>query len=252
MSYESSGKCLVAGDAKIGGGCVFGNNAVVYAGAVLGDRVVLGNNVVVHAGAVLGDNVRIDDNSVIGKRPKSSPISTRQAKDDLAGVVLGEGTRVGANAVLYAGSTFGKNCLVADLASVREQCKIGDYSIIGRGSIVEYETVIGNYVKIQSMCNITGNVIIEDHVFFGACVAMANDKYMDRVHMDYFPGPRVRKAARIGANATLLPGVEIGRDSVVGAGAVVVKDVEPFAIVVGVPARKIGEVPLEQRFKEPE
>lgn len=88
-------------------------------------------------------------------------------------------------------------------------------------------------------------MIIEDHVFFGPLVTSMNDKYMDRAE-ETFKGPHVKRGARIGGNATLLPGITIGEEAVIGAGAVVTKDVGPYTVAVGVPAKPIKEVPKEQ------
>jgi acetyltransferase-like isoleucine patch superfamily enzyme len=135
--------------------------------------------------------------------------------------------------------------MIADMASIRELCDIKDHAIVGRGVVVEYETVIGENVKIQAGCHITGNMTIEDHVFLGPEVTTANDPYMDRVTGE-FKGPHIRKGARIGANATLLPDVVIGEDTVVTAGAIVGTNVPDQKIAAGLGARLVGDVPQDE------
>ncbi|MBN6379068.1 N-acetyltransferase, partial [Escherichia coli] len=83
-------------------------------------------------------------------------------------------------------------------------------------------------------------VILEDNVFIGPCVAFTNDKYpRSKEYPNVFLKTRVKKGASIGANATILPGIEIGEGAIIGAGSVVTKDVPPYSIVTGNPAKLI-------------
>src|SRR5690606_3008189 len=108
----------------------------------------------------------------------------------------------------------------------------------GRCVTVEPKTTIGKRVTIQTDSYITSDMIIEDEVFIGPCCSSSNDKYMGRGNYPH-QGPIIRRRARIGNNATLLPGIVIGEDAVVGAGAVVTKHVEQGQIVVGNPAKPL-------------
>jgi UDP-3-O-[3-hydroxymyristoyl] glucosamine N-acyltransferase len=244
----SLGRQIVIEDnAVIGPRATLGHGVVIQAGARLGARVTLGNNVVVYGGTDIGDDVDIRDNAVIGRPPKSSAISTRKTSHTLPSLRIGNGVLVGANAVLYSGTTIGAGVLIADLASIRELCTVKDHAIVGRGVIVEYNTVIGERTKIQAGCHITGNMIIEDHVFLGPEVTTANDPSMDRVEMEY-RGPHIKRGARIGANATLLPGVIVGADAVINAGALVGANIPDGKIAAAAPARLIGTVPDEERL----
>jgi acetyltransferase-like isoleucine patch superfamily enzyme len=171
---------------------------------------------------------------VLGKQPKSSKSSTRKTKDEKP-LEIGNGAIIGAGVVLYAGTVIEDEAMVADLATIRERCRIGRSAIIGRSVTMEYETIVGARTKIQTACHITGNMVIEEDVFFGPEVCTMNDKYMDRVELE-FEGPHVKKGAAIGSNATLLAGITIGEQATVGAGSVVTKDVPDGATYVGVPA----------------
>jgi acetyltransferase-like isoleucine patch superfamily enzyme len=159
--------------------------------------------------------------------------------------VVGDGCSIGAGAVIYAGTIIGHQTMIADQAFVREKCEIGDYVIVGRGVTVENETTIGDYVKIQTGAYVTAYTTVEDHVFLAPGVYTTNDNYMGRTaeRFKFRRGPIIRRGARVGANTTLLPGVEIGREAFVAAGAVVTRDVPPATLVMGVPARPIRLVP---------
>jgi len=211
--------------------------------------IKLGKNVVIYPNSIIGENVQIGHNSVIGKQPQSSPISTRKVDKVVPSIEIGDETIIGCSCVLYAGTKIGKRCMIGDLASIRESCRIDDYVIIGRATTVECNTTIGSYTKIQTACHLTGDMVIEDHVFFGPEVTTVNDKYMGRIK-DAYHGPHIKRGARIGGNATIIAGVTIGKDSVIGAGAVVVNDIPDYSVAVGVPAKVIKQVPDEHRLSK--
>jgi acetyltransferase-like isoleucine patch superfamily enzyme len=120
---------------------------------------------------------------------------------------------------------------------IREGTEIGDSVLIGTNSIVENNCKIGNNVSIQSNAYIPTNTTIRDFVFIGPNVCLTNDKYPARIKADLV-GPTIEKGATVGANATILPGIRIGEGSMVAAGAVVTKDVTPWKIAIGVPAKE--------------
>ena len=247
---SAAGTALGSGEginptAEVGEGCQVGQNAVVLAGAQIGAGCVLGHNVVIHANTVLGAGVVVGDNAVLGKQPRPSPMSTVKIREPLPGLVVGDECSIGVGSVVYAGTTIGRQTMIADQAFVRENCTIGDYVIVGRGVTVENNTTIGHYVKIQTGAYVTAYMTVEDYVFIAPGVYTTNDNYMGRTleRFRFRKGPTIRHGARVGANTTLLPGIEIGREAFVAAGAVVTRDVPPATLVMGVPARPIRSVP---------
>ena len=125
---------------------------------------------------------------------------------------------------------------------------LGDDVVIGRGSLVENDTTIGAMTKIQADAYITAYSTLEEHVFIAPCVVTTNDNFMGRTERrpGLVKGPTIRRGARIGGGAILLPGVEVGEEAFVGAGAVVTKDVDPRVVVVGNPARVLKPVPEDE------
>ena len=162
--------------------------------------------------------------------------------------MIGAGTIVSAGAIVFAGSQIGARVILGDQSCVRERVRIGDDVIVGRGSLVENDTTIGSLTKIQADAYITAYSTLEEHVFIAPCVVTTNDNFMGRTEErhDLIKGPTIRRGARVGGGAILCPGVEIGEEAFVGAGAVVTKDVPPKKIVYGNPARIRGDVPAEQ------
>jgi acetyltransferase-like isoleucine patch superfamily enzyme len=196
---------------------------------------------------VIGDGCRIGDNAVVGKQPSLSPRSTAK-REDLPPLELGEGTIVSTGAVVFAGTTIGARSVIGDQSCVRERCKLGEDVVVGRGSLVENDTTIGARTKIQADAYVTAYSTLEEDVFIAPCVVTTNDNFMGRTEKrhELRKGPTIRRGARIGGAAVLLPGIEVGEEAFVGAGAVVTKDVPPKAVVVGNPARQIRDVPEDE------
>jgi acetyltransferase-like isoleucine patch superfamily enzyme len=165
-------------------------------------------------------------------------------------VEIGEGTRIESTAILQEGCKIGKNCFVGNYVVMRPNTRIGDNTKIGHLCVFEGNSIIGSNVLIHAQCHITMGTIIEDAVFLGPGVIGINDRYM--VHMrrhikEFVQEPFiVRRAARIGSGAIILPRVEIGENAVVGAGAVVTRNVGPKTVVLGNPARFVMMVPEEE------
>ena len=199
-----------------------------------------GENVVIYPGTVIGNGCRIGDNVVLGKQPVLSPRSTAK-QEELVPLELGEGTVVAAGSVVFAGTRIGARVILGDQSCVRERCELGDDVVVGRGSLVENDTTIGARTKIQANAYVTAYSTLEDDVFIAPCVVTTNDNFMGRTERRHAlrKGPTIRRGARVGGGAVLLPGIEIGEDAFVAAGAVVTSDVAPGALVVGVPAREV-------------
>jgi acetyltransferase-like isoleucine patch superfamily enzyme len=244
----TTGTAHIDPSARVGSGLSHGFNLIIEAGAELGNDVQLGHNVVIHAGTRLGDGVRVGDNAVLGRKPSPGPTSTSKVAADLPPLILGEGCLIGCGAVVYAGTTVGEKSVIADQAFVREDCTIGELVVIGRGSTLENRVAVGSHAKIQSQVYVPTDTIIEDHVFLAPCVVMANDNFMGRTkeRFKFRKGPTIRRGARIGANAVLLPGIEIGAEAFVASASVVTRNVPPGKLVMGVPAKVARDVPARE------
>jgi acetyltransferase-like isoleucine patch superfamily enzyme len=213
-------------------------------GVMVDERVLFGAHVVVHDDTVIGADCTIDDHAVLGKRPRLSPHS--RAQGELPGLRIAARVSVGASAVLFAGADIGAQVIIGDQAFVRERCSVGAGSVIGQGSSLDNDVRVGARARVQSRVYLTAFTVVEDDVFIGPAAVTANDDTMAR-HAAEEPlrAPTLRRACRIGAGSVILPGVEVGEEAFVAAGAVVTRDVPARAVVVGVPARTLREVPDE-------
>lgn len=234
--------------AQIGEGTTVGNFTSIFDNVKIGRECKIGNNVVIHEGSIIGDYVRIDDNTVIGKEKMRAVLSVVKDQHKEPPAEIGDYCLLGAQVVIYAGSKIGKKVLIADSAQVRERVTVGDFTIIGRLVTIEQDVTIGRKCKFETGCYITAISEIGDYCFIAPMVCTTNDNYMGRSEerLKHFKGVTVKTAGRVGANATLLPGIKIEKDGQVAAGSVVTKNVGAKKIYLGVPAKPFRDVPEEQ------
>jgi acetyltransferase-like isoleucine patch superfamily enzyme len=232
---------LLGEGVSVGKGVAFGPHSVIHDGVTVGDGVSFGAHVVVHAGTSVGDGCVVEDHAVLGKRPRLAGGSA--AKGVVGDLQLAAGVTVCAGAVVFAGATVGEGSILGDQCYVRERSRIGPGSVVGRGSVVDNDVRVGARVRVQTNVYLTAFTLVEDDVFVGPCATTTNDDTMAR-HGAETPlrGAVLRRACRIGGAVVLTPGVEVGEEAFVAAGAVVTRDVPPRAVVMGVPARVVREV----------
>jgi acetyltransferase-like isoleucine patch superfamily enzyme len=217
-------------------GLLLGDDVEIADGASIGGHVVIHDGVRVGAGCALGDH------AVIGKRAVLGAFSTGSSEGP-GETVLEEGAAVLAGAIVFAGALIGPEAVIGDQAHVRERSRIGSQTVIGRGSAIDNDVMVGDRVRVQSGCYLTGHTVVEDDVFIGPGVTTTNDDAMGRHGPgEEKDGPTLRRASRVGGGAVLCPGVEIGEEAFVAAGAVVAADVPARTLVMGVPARAVREV----------
>jgi acetyltransferase-like isoleucine patch superfamily enzyme len=207
----------------------------------IGADVALGAHVVIHDGTRLGDGCIVEDHAVLGKRPRLAGGSA--AHGEVGALQLGERVTVCAGAVVLAGAQIGDGVIVGDQSFIRERARIDADSLIGRGSVLDNDVRVGARVRVQTGVYLTAFTIVEDDVFVGPAATTTNDDTMGRHERGLrLRGAHLRRACRVGAASVLTPGVEVGEEAFVAAGALVTRDVPARAVVMGVPARVVREV----------
>ena len=163
---------------------------------------------------------------------------------------VGAGALIRSHTVIYAGNHIGDHFQTGHGVLIREENSIGNDVSIGSHSLVEHHVTIGNGVRLHSNVFVPEFSVLEDECWLGPNVVITNARYpRSRRVKEQLQGAIIKRRAKIGANATLLPGVTIGENALVGAGAVVGDDGPDHAVVVGNPARvvkTIDEIPEYQ------
>jgi acetyltransferase-like isoleucine patch superfamily enzyme len=185
-----------------------------------------------------------DDGVIVGYPP---------ARGTAHPLVLGAGARLRSGTVLYDGSTIGQRLQTGHGVVVREDCEIGDDVSVWSNSVVDYGCRIGNRVKVHCNCYVAQFTELEDDVFLGPGVTIANDLYPgNKGSAELMTGPRIGARTQVGVNVTILPFVQIGAGALIGAGSVVARDIPAGMVAYGnpaVPRRAVADLPdLEARL----
>jgi acetyltransferase-like isoleucine patch superfamily enzyme len=201
----------------------------------------LGQYVVLYDPLVIGSACRIEDGAIVGRTPVLASTSSA-LREDPGPTVLEDGAVICAGAIVFAGVRICAGAIVGDRAFVRERATLGPQSVLGSGSAVGSDARIGARVLIQTYAMLTSRIVVEDDVFIGPGVVTTNDDEMRRGRpASELEPPVLRRGCKIGGGAVLTPGVEIGEEAFVAAGAVVTRDVPPRTLVLGVPAAVAAE-----------
>ena len=168
-------------------------------------------------------------------------------REDASPAIVGDDATIRKGTIVYADVEIGDGFSTGHNALVREETVIGDDVLVGTATVIDGQCTIGSHVSLQTGVYVPTHTTIGDHVFVGPHAVMTNDMYP--VRQEYTPeGPTIEDHASIGANATILPGVRIGKGSFVAAGAVVTRDVPPETLAVGAPAEHL-ELPASLEGK---
>ena len=189
------------------------------------NTIQIGNNVILHKNVQLGKNTVIGNNVELGINDKP--------------LIIGENSTIRSNSIIYGDVNIGIKLITGHGIMIREQTSIGDNVIVGTNSIIDGNCKIGSNISIQSGVYVTWGVTIEDGVFMGPFSKTTNDKYPPAQDKSVLVGPILRKKCAIGSGAIILPGVEIGENSLIGAGSIVTKDIPKNVIAFGNPCKVI-------------
>ncbi|MFA4877382.1 MAG: DapH/DapD/GlmU-related protein [Methanoregula sp.] len=179
---------------------------------------------------LIGENARIFEPVTLG-----FPSRENMGKTAFTGSIIGKNAVLRSGTIIYCDVIIGDNFQTGHNVMIREKTRIGSRVAIGTATVIEGNVSIGNDVSLQSMVYLPTDTRIGNNVFIGPNTVLTNDRYPPSGGQ--MVGPTVMDRAAIGANATILPGVCIGEDALVAAGAVVTRDVPDRMLAVGSPAR---------------
>lgn len=233
---------------------ICGEHTILGKQVTLGENVIIGHNCIIEDHVILGDHVYIDNNCIIRKGVSVGKDSTIGAgciigehlmdfyegkRDSFHSLIIGENALIRSGSIIYGDSQIGRSFQTGHRVTIRENTIIGNHVSIGTFSDIQGSCSIGNYVRLHSNVHVGKLSRIDDYVWIFPGVILTNDPTPPS---DNLEGVHVKSFAVISASSVLLPGVEIESDSLVGAGAVVTKSVERYAVVVGNPAKKIADI----------
>ncbi len=242
----------------IGKNCDVGEN-VTLKNVKIGNNCKIGNNVFLKSVSI-GDNSIIQDNSVIGYSSVTGhyydQTQSKENNDELNNlhhrIIIGNNILIRTGVTIYVDVNIGDNCWINHNAIIREKVTILEDSTIGSNTIIENNVSIGKRCVIHNNTMVCAETLIESFVFIGPGVSFTNNSPIG--HLRDLPstinGAKLRLGCAIGGGATICPGVEIGEESIVGAGSIVTKNIASKIIVVGNPAKKIKDVEPISFIKE--
>lgn len=219
------------------------NNVFIHPSAIIYPGVTLNKNVRIGAYSIIYPNVEIRENTVISERCSIGfPCGDYYSNPDeheFKKTVIGSDSIIRSDNVIYEDCHIGNNFNSGHHVTIREDSKIGNNCSVGTLSDIQGKVNIGNFVRMHSNVHIGQLSVIKDYVWIFPYVVLTNDMYPP---MDRLEGCTVNEFAIVTTGSILLPGKEVGTNSLVAAGSVVSKDVPDYAVVRGVPARISGDV----------
>ena len=196
--------------------------------------VKISDTAIIYPNVVIGNNVVIEDYCIVGL-----PFSGMRGEK----TIIGEGSIIRSGTYIYAGNKIGKYFSSGNKANIRELNKIGDNVSVGTLSVIEHNVVIGNNVRIHTQVFVPEYTILKDDCWLGPNVVITNASYPNHAETkNNLKGVVIAKKAKIGANVTLLPGVRLGENCLVGAGSTVTTNIDDGVIVVGNPAKFLRKI----------
>lgn len=224
----------------IGKNVKIGENVVIRTGSIIGDNIDIGDGVYIDFNVIIRDNVEIGMNSFVGARViLGEYLADFTARREIVphALKIGDNAVIRSDTIVYGDNVIGDNFQTGHRVTIRENSQIGSHVRIGTLSDIQGYCKIGNYVNMHSNVHIGHKSIIKDYVWIFPYVVLTNDPNPPSENL---LGVTVEEFAVIATGTVILPGMVIGKESLVGAGAVVTKDVLPESIVVGNPAKNMG------------
>lgn len=213
------------------------NNVIISPTAIIGKNVKIGDNTIIYDNVEIGDNSIICNDCIIGE-----PLNAYYSDIDSyvnPKTIIGSHSLIRSHTIIYAGNHTGHHFQTGHRVTLRENTQIGDHCSFGTLDDIQGYSTFGNYCRLHSNVHIGQHSTIGNFVFIYPYVIFTNDPTPPSNNII---GPTVGDYSQIATSSVLLPGIKIGKHCLVGACSSVTKDVEDYALVVGVPAKKIKDV----------
>ncbi len=219
-----------------------GKNVIIAEGCQIADTVVIEDNVYIDYNCIIRDNVVIKAGTTIGANCILGEYTADWYNNhsvSLEPLTIGKNSVIRSGSIIYCGSTIGDNFQTGHQVTIREKTTIGNNVSVGTLSDIQGNCEIGSYVRLHSNVHIGQLSKVDSFTWIFPYVVLTNDPTPPSNH---FVGVHVKSFAVIATGALVMPGIEIGQDSLVAAGAIVTKNVADYALVVGNPGKQISDV----------
>lgn len=219
-----------------------GRNVIIKEGVKLGNNVIIEDDVLLDYNVIVRDNVTIKKgttvgaNCILGEWLKDFYEDREEKSHPL---IIGSNSIIRSGTIIYGDTQIGNLFQTGHNVTIREESNIGESVSIGTLSDIQGDCKIGNHVRIHSNVFVAPKSCIEDYVWIFPCAVLTDDPTPPSYQL---AGVQIQPFAVICAGSVLLPGIKVASDSLVAAGAVVTRNVEPFQVVAGNPAKVIGDI----------
>lgn len=237
MDQVKEGKnCIIGDNVVFADNVTLGHNCIIEDDVMIGANTYLDSNTIVRRHTTIGADSYVGANCIIGEYGNDFCIDRRELAYPLS---IGERALIRSGSIIYAGSEIGSDFQTGHQVTIREKVHVGSHVSVGTLSDIQGNCKIGNYVRLHSNVFIAPLSVVDDFVWLFPHVVLTNDPTPPSQH---FLGVHVKSFATIAAAAIIMPGIEIGQDSLVAAGAIVTKSVDPYLVVAGNPGKPISDV----------
>ncbi len=236
ISNQFGQNCVISPACRIGSGVTVLHNCIIEDDVTIGDGTYIDSNTIIRKGTSIGTNSYVGSNCIIGE---CQVLQGNERKIKGGCLSIGNDALIRSGSIIYSGSMIGDSFQTGHQVTIREKSRIGGHVSIGTLSDVQGHCRIGNYVRLHSNVHIGQESVIDDFVWIFPYVILTNDPTPPS---EQRLGVHIHSFAVIAAGSVVMAGIEIGQDSLIGAGAVVTKDVQPYKTVVGNPGKEVADV----------
>lgn len=236
MNFVKGMNCMISEKAEIGDNVTVRHNCIIEDNVIIGAGTYIDSNTIIRSNTKIGQNSFIGSNCIIGEYWMDFCIDRIPHDHSLC---IGENALIRSGSILYSGSNIGSDFQTGHQVTIREKSKIGNHVSVGTLSDIQGNCDIGNYVRLHSNVHIGQLSVIDDFVWIFPYVVLTNDPTPPS---ECFVGVHIKSFAIVATSAVIMPGLVIGQDSLVAAGAIVTKDVQDYSVVAGNPGKTISDV----------
>ena len=236
ITYQSGHNLIIGKNVSIGENVRFGHNCIVEDNVVIQNSCFIDNNTIIRSGVQIGAKSNIGSNCIIGEYGMDFYVDKEFHGNSL---FIGKNALIRSGTIIYTGSKIGKDFQTGHRVTIREKSSFGNHVSIGTLCDIQGNCHLGDYVRLHSNVHVGQLSVIDSFAWIFPYVVLTNDPTPPSENL---VGVHICSFAIVATGAIIMPGIKIGQDSLVGAGAIVTKPVDSYSVVVGNPAKRISDI----------